>query len=326
MRFRPTAHILALTLLLPVAVGAQPVTRVPRIGILTLAPTATASPSYDAFREALRELGYVEGKSIVLEFRPAAGNYERLPGLAVDLVRLPVDVIVTDGGDLVVRAALNATKTIPIVMATSGDPVASGLVASLRRPGGNITGFTTPYVDLAAKRLQILQEMVPAVTRVGVLWDKAAGPTNAQLMAADEAAPSLGVRLVSLPVRGPADFDAAFKAARGQQAGALLQLASRVLFDHRHSIAEQALRHRLPGMFELGFADTSALACYGTSVADNFRRVAAYVDRILKGARAGDLPIERPARFDLVINLRTATALGLTIPPSVLLQATRVIK
>jgi len=313
-------------LLLPVAGGAQPAARVPRIGILTLAPTATASPAYDALREALRDLGYLEGKSIVLEFRLAAGNYDRLPALAVDLVRLPVDVIVTDGGDLVSRAALNATKTIPIVMATSGDPVASGLVASLARPGGNITGFTTPYIDIAAKRFQLLKEIVPAATRLGVLWDQAAGPTNAQLTAAESAAPSLGVRLVSLPVRGPADFEAAFKAARGQQAGALLQLASRMLFDNRRSIAERALKYRLPGMFELGFADTSALACYGTSVADNFRRVAVYVDRILKGARAGDLPIEQPARFDLVINLKTATALGLTIPPSVLLQATKVIK
>jgi putative ABC transport system substrate-binding protein len=330
MRFGRAALMVTLVLLsMPLAASAQPGARVPRIGILSPAPAAAASPGgtpvFDAFREALRELGYVEGRNITLEFRLTAGNYERLRELAADLVRLPVDVIVVDGGDRVARMALDATKTIPIVMATVNDPVMNGLVASLARPGGNITGFTNAYMELAAKRLQVLKEMIPAVTRVGVLWDQAQGPSQ-QFTAAEVAAPSLGVQLVPLPVRGPADIDGAFEAARRQRAGALLQLASRMLFDNRQTIAERALKYRLPGVFELGFAETDALASYGPSLPDNFRRAAVYVDKILKGTRPGDLPVEQPARFYLVINLKTARALGLTIPPSVLLQATRVIK
>jgi putative ABC transport system substrate-binding protein len=296
----------------------------PRIGILSPAPPAavTGSP-FDAFREALRELGYVEGKNIVLEFRFAAG-YARLPELAADLVRLQVDVIVTDGGNTVARAALNATRTIPIVMGTTTDPVASGLVASFARPGGNVTGFTLTHLELVGKRLQLLKEMVPAVTRVAVLWDQTSAPL--QFRAAEAAAPSLGVQLVSLPVRGPADLDAAFEAASRQRAGALLQLSSRMMFDNRKAIVERALKHRLPGLFELGFEASGALASYGPSVSDNFRRAAVYVDKILKGARPGDLPVEQPAKFYLVINLKTARAIGLTIPPSVLLQSTRIIE
>jgi putative ABC transport system substrate-binding protein len=330
MRFRRVALMVALVLLIvPLAASAQLPARVPRIGILSPAPEAAASPGgpavFDAFREALHQLGYVEGKSIALEFRLAGGKYERLQELAADLVRLPVDIIVTDGGDAVARAALDATRTIPIVMATVNEPVANGLVASIARPGGNITGFTLAYVELATKRLQLLKEMIPTVTRVGVLWDQGLGPSE-QLTAAQAAAPSLGVQLLSLPVRRPADLEGAFEAARRQRAGALLQLASRMLFDNRQTIVERALKHRLPGMFELGFAESGALAAYGPSVPDNFRRAAVYVDKILKGTRPGDLPVEQPARFHLVINLKTASALGLTVPPSVLLQATRVIE
>jgi putative ABC transport system substrate-binding protein len=327
MTFRPAALIVTLVLLImPPAAGAQPAARMPRIGILSPAPPAavTGSP-FDAFREALRELGYVEGKTIALEYRFAAGKYERLPELAADLVRLQVDVIVTDGGETAARAALNATRTIPIVMGTtSADPVASGLVASFARPGGNVTGFTLTHVELAGKRLQLLKEMVPAVTRVAVLWDPETGLP--QFRVAEAAARSLGVQLVSLPVGGPADLDAAFEAASRQRAGALLQLSARRMFDHRRAIVERALKHRLPGLFELGFEATGALASYGPSVSDNFRRAAVYVDKILKGTRPGDLPVEQPAKFYLVINLRTARALGVTIPPSVLLQATRIIE
>jgi putative tryptophan/tyrosine transport system substrate-binding protein len=307
------------------AVRAQPRDGTPRIGVLSLAPaTAVAGSPYDAFREALRELGYAEGKNITIEFRFADGKYNRLPELAADVVRAHVDVIVTDGGGTVARAALNATKTIPIVMGTIGDdPVASGLVASLARPGGNVTGFTFSYVEIAGKRLQILKEMIPTVTRVAVLSDET-GPS--QFRVAETAARSLGVQLVSLTVRGPADFDAAFATASSERAGALLQLASRKLYDNRRAIIDRALRHRLPGMFELGFAEAGALASYGSNVEDNFRRAAVYVDKILKGARPGDLPVQQPTRFDLVINLRTARALGLTVPPSMLLQATRTIE
>jgi len=312
-------------LLVPCSIGAQPTARIPRVGVLSPASITAASASpFSDLREALGELGYAEGKNIVLEFRLAGGEFNQLPALAADLVRLPVDVIVTDGGDGVARIAAAATKTIPIVMGTSSDPVAKGLVASLARPGGNVTGFILPYVDLAGKRLQLLKEMVPAVSRVAVLWDADSG--DPQFRAAAVAAPTLGVRLESLPVRVPADLDAAFETARRQGAGAMLQLASRRLSDNKKAIAERALRYRLPGVFELGFAETGALASYGTRTGDNFRRAAFYVDKILKGAQPSDLPVEYPLAFHLVINLRTARSLGLTVPPSVLLRATRVIE
>lgn len=326
MTFRWAALIVALALvIMPSTAGAQSSGRIPRIGILSPAPTAAgAGRPFDAFREALRELGYVDGKNIILEFR-FAGGYARLAELATDLVRLQVDVIVTDGGDPAARAALKATKTIPIVIGTAGgDPVASGLVTSLARPGGNVTGFMLSYNELAGKRLQLLKEMVPATTRVGVLWDHASA--SPQFRAAEAAAPSLGVQLVSLPVRKATDLDASFEEASRQRVGALLQLASRMLFDNKKAIVERALKHRLPGMFELGFEEAGALASYGPSVSDNFRRAAVYVDKILKGARPGDLPVEQPAKFHLVINLRTARALRLTIPPSVLVQATNIIE
>jgi len=307
----------------PLAAEAQ-VGKVARIGLLSPAPASAAARSpYDAFREGLRELGYIEGKNIVLEFR-FAGGYARLAELAADLVRLQVDVIVTDGGNTTARAAVNATRTIPIVMGTVNDPVADGLVASLTRPGGNVTGFTFPSVELAGKRLQLLKEMIPAVTRVAVLWDQTSGLP--QFRAAEAAAPSLGVQLESLPVRGTADLDAVFEAASRHRAGALLQASSRMLSDNRKAIVERTLKHRIPGMFELGFPEAGGLAAYGMNVRDNFRRAAVYVDKILQGTRAGDLPVEQPARFYLVINLKTARALGLTIPPSVLLQATTIIE
>jgi putative ABC transport system substrate-binding protein len=326
MIFRTAALVATLVLvIIPFAAGAQPGERMPRIGILSPAPAAAvAGPPFDAFREALRELGYVEGRNIALEFRFSDGNRELLPKLAVDLVRLPVDVIVTDGGDLTARAALSASTRIQIVMETASDPVASGLVASLARPGGNISGFTLPYVEIAGKRLQLLKEIVPAVTRVAVLWERDQGAL--QFRAVETAARSLGLQIESLPVRGSNDLDTAFETAIRHRAGAILQLSSRMLHDNRKAISQRALKHRLPGMFELGFVDTGALACYGVSVSDNFRRAAVYVDKILKGARAGDLPVEAPSKYQLVINSRTVRALGLTIPPSVLLQATKILE
>ena len=294
--------VLALVVM-PLTADAQSAARIPRIGILSPAPAAASvGPPFDAFREALRELGYVESKNVVLEFR-FAGGYARLRELATDLVRLRVDVIVTDGGNTAARAALDATKTIPIVMGT-GDPVGSGLAASFARPGGTVTGVTLNYDELAAKRLQLLKELAPTITRVAILWYQESGSPPAQLREVEAVAPSLGVQLVSLPVRRSADLDAAFEAASRQRSGALLQLASRMLFDNRKAVAERALKHRLPGVFELGFEETGALASYGPSVSDNFRRAAAYVDKILKGAQPGDLPVERPVKFYLVINLR----------------------
>jgi len=327
MTFRSVGSVVALVLLVArLAIDAQPAAaRIPQVGILSPAPeTAVAGSPYNVFRDALHELGYVEGKTIAFEFRFANG-YARLPELAADLARLHVDVIVTDGGPAAARAALNATRNIPIVMGTAGgDPVADGLVTSLARPGGNITGFLFAPAELAGKRLQLLKEMLPSVTRIAVLWDPGTG--HPQFRVAEAAARSLGVQLESLSVRSPEDLDAAFEIASRQRAGALLQLSSRMLSGNRNAIVERALKYRLPGMFELGFAETGGLASYGPSVPDNFRRAAVYVDKILKGARAGDLPVQLPTTFDLVINLMTARAFGLTIPPSVLLQATRIVE
>ncbi len=326
MMIRRLGSVMVLALLVVSSPGeTQAAAGIPKIGILSPAPSTAASASpFPEFREALRSLGYVEGKDIVLEFRLADGKLERLPELAADLVRLQVNVIVTDGGDVVTRAAANATKTIPIVFGTASDPVASGFVTSLARPGGNVTGFHLSYVDLAGKRLQLLKEIVPGISRVAVLWDASTGEPQFRAVAA--AAPSLGLQLDSLPVRRPADLDAAFETARRQRAGALLQLASRRLSDSKNAISERALKYRLPGVFELGFAAAGALVSYGPSVSDNFRRAAVYVDKILKGANPGDLPVEQPATFQLVINLKTAKTLGVTIPPVVLLQATTIIE
>jgi putative ABC transport system substrate-binding protein len=202
--------------------------------------------------------------------------------------------------------------------------VASGLGVSLARPGRNVTGLILPYPELAGKRLQLLKEVVPRVTRIAVLWDQVSAP--AQFRATEAAARPLGVRLQSLPVRGPADFDGAFEAARRGRAGALLLLASRMLSEHRSAIVDRALKHRLPGLFEPGFAEAGGLISYGPSVPDNFRRAAAYVDKILKGAKPGDLPIEQPTKFELVINLKTAKALELTIPQSLLQRADEIIQ
>ena len=321
----PVAALLVTLVLVikPLAADAQPITRVPRVGVLSVAPaTAGDSAGFKAFRETLLELGYVEGKSVILDFR-LAGGYDRLSALAADLVRVPVDVIVTDGGEPPVRAAMNATKSIPIVMATIGDPVAAGLVASFARPGGNVTGFTLADDQFVGKRLQVLKEMVPAATTVAVLWDRATGAL--QFGATETAARRLGLSLESLPVRAPADIKAAFQTAARRRAGALLQLPSRRLVDHRRAIVGLAAKHRLPGLFELGFGDTDALASFGPSPSDNFRRAAGYVGKILKGAHPGDLPIQEPATFYLVLNLRTARSLGLSISPSVLAQASRLI-
>jgi putative ABC transport system substrate-binding protein len=314
-----------IVMLIAGAAAAQPTGRVPRVGVLSPAPAAAASGSpFDGFRDELQKLGYVDGKNIGLEWRFAGGNMTRLTELAGELVRLPVDVIVTDGGNSVARVAAAATRTIPIVMGTASDPVESGLVASLPRPGGNVTGFTLSDANLAGKRLQLLKEILPTVNRVAVLWD--ADTAESQFRAAAAAAPSLGVQLESLPVRTATDLDAAFDTARRQRAGGLLQLPSRRMFDNRRAIAERALRYRLPGLFELGVEETGALASYGPSVGDNFREAARYVDKILKGARPGDLPVGQPSKFYLVINLKTAKMLGLTVPAPVLLQATRIIE
>src|SRR5437773_9390981 len=322
----------AMLLAAPLAAQAQQ-GKVARIGFLSPASPSDAggNPSdlavlFEAFREGLRELGYLEGQNITIESRWAEGNYDRLPGLAADLVRLKVDVIVTYGTPAA-QAAKGATGTIPIVMAAIIDPVASGLVTSLARPGGNITGQSMMAPDLAEKQLQILKELVPKTSRVAVLHNPA-NPGNApQVRHAQDAARALGVRLQILGARGPGEIDSAFAAMTQEQAGAVIVLVDAVLQNNRTRIADLAARHRLPAVYGLHeYAEVGGLLAYGPNRLDLFRRAATYVDRILKGAKPGDLPVEQPSTFALVINLKTAKALGLTIPPSLLLRADQVIE
>ena len=315
-------------LVMSLAIAAQPAGKVARIGLLspTVPPDMSRSPGdlavlFAAFREGLRELGYVEGQTVKIESRAAEGHYDRLPGLAADLVNLKVDVIVTYGTPAS-QAAKRATSTIPIVMAAIIDPVASGLVASLARPGGNVTGQSMMSPDLVEKQLQILKELVPRVSRVALLHNPA-NPGNApQVRHAQDAVRALGVRLQLLGARGPGEIDSAFAAMTSEQAGAVIVLVDAMLQDNRAHIADLAARHRLPAVYGLSeYAEAGGLLTYGPSRLDMFRRAATYVDKILKGARPGDLPVEQPTKFELVINLKTAKALGLTIPQSILARA-----
>jgi putative tryptophan/tyrosine transport system substrate-binding protein len=328
------AFLTMLALAPPLAAEAQPVGKVPGIGILSPGSPSGAGrkPSdlavlFAAFREGLRELGYVEGQNIKIESRWAAeGNYDQLPGLAADLVRLKVDVIVTYGTPAS-QAAKRATGTIPIVMAAIIDPLASGLVTSVARPGGNLTGQSMMSPDLVEKQLEILKEVVPKVSRVALLHNPA-NPGNApQVGHAQGAARALGVRLQPLAARGPSDIDSAFAAMTHEQAGAVIVLVDAMLQDHRARITELAARHRLPAVYGLNeYAEAGGLLAYGPNRLDMFRRAATYVDKILKGAKPGDLPVEQPTKFELVINLKTSKALGLSIPQSLLLRADEVIQ
>jgi putative ABC transport system substrate-binding protein len=317
----------------PLAAEAQPAGKVARIGILSPASPSDAGgkPSdlavlFAAFREGLRELGYVEGQNIKIESRWSEGNYDRLPGLAADLVRLKMDVIVTYGTPAS-EAAKRATGTIPIVMAAIIDPVASGLVASLARPGGNLTGQSMMSPDLAEKHLEILKEVVPKVSRVALLHNPANPGAAPQVQHAQDAARALGVRLQILGAKGPSEIDSAFAAMTNERAGAVIVLVDAVLQINRARITDLAARHRLPAVYGLHeYVEAGGLMAYGPNRLDMFRRAASYVDKILKGAKPADLPIEQPTKFELVINLKTAKALGLTIPQSLLSRADEVIQ
>jgi ABC-type uncharacterized transport system substrate-binding protein len=317
----------------PLAAGAQPVGKVPRIGLLSPASPSDAgrNPSdlavlFAAFREGLRELGYVEGQNIKIESRWAEDNYDRLPGLAADLVRLKVDVIVTYGTPAS-QAAKRATGTIPIVMAAIIDPVASGLVTSLAQPGGNLTGQSMMSPDLVGKQLEILKEVVPKVSRVALLHNPA-NPGNApQVGHAQDAARALGVRLQPLGARGPSEIDSAFAAMTTEQAGAVIVVVDAILQENRTRITDLAARHHLPAVYGLSeYAKAGGLLAYGPNRLDMFRHAVTYVDKILKGAKPADLPVEQPGTFELFINLKTAKALGLTIPQSLLQRADQVIE
>ncbi|MBI4587668.1 MAG: ABC transporter substrate-binding protein [Candidatus Rokubacteria bacterium] len=327
MRLRTVRLIVGFAFgLLPLAADAQQAGRVYRIGVLSGVPPAALSSRVEAFRQGLLERGWMEGKTIALEYRHVGGQPDRFPAQAADLVRLKVDVIVTTGPAAAV-AAKKATSTIPIVMATGGDVVGAGLVASLARPGGNITGLTAISPELSAKRLELLKEAFPGVSRVAVLWNPADPGAALSFRETEIAARALGVQLQSLEVRGPNDFDRAFSAITEKRADALLVVRSPVTNVHQTRIVDFAAKSRLPAMYSrTGSAEAGGLMFYGTDDHDLYRRAATYVDKILKGAKPADLPVEQPTKFELVINLKTAKALGLTIPQSILLRADKVIE
>jgi putative ABC transport system substrate-binding protein len=300
---------------------AQQLETIPRLGFLT--QTAPAGPNIDAFRQGLREQGYVEGKTILIEYRDADGKPDRLPTLAAELVRLKVNGIVVVGSEASL-AAKNATTVIPIIMAVASDPVGTGLVASLARPGGNITGLSGFGPELSAKRLELLKEIVPGLSRVAALAYNENPAYKLQLKEVKDAAQALKLQLEIVEVREPQDFGGAFGAAKKSRAEAVNVLTSAFLAAHRKKLVESAEKVRLPVIY-----DTTTfieVMSYGRNLTDNFRRAAMYVDKILKGTKPGDLPIEQPRKFELVINLKTAKQIGLTIPPNVLARADKLIK
>ena len=306
---------------------AQQPGKIPRIAYLTGSYLSTMTDRTEAFRQGLRELGYVEGKNINIEWRSAEGKIDRLPALANELVRLKIDVIVT-GGPAPTRAAKGATSTIPIVMAQDNDPVESGFVASLARPGGNITGLATLAPELSGKRLELLKEIVPKLSRVAV-FSSSTSPDNAQVLKElDLAAGPLVVKLQYLDIRSPKDFETAFQAAAKERAEAVLvRVPGPIVSPHRTEVAAFAVKSRLPVIYERAEeVEAGGLMSYGVSVRDLHRRAATFVDKILKGANPADLPVEQPTKFEFIINLKAAKQIGLTIPPNVLVRADRVIK
>jgi len=311
----------------PLAAEAQQAAKVPRIGWLSA--NLGASPHLkEAFRQGLRDVGYVEGRDVVIEYRDAEGKPERLPALAAELVALKVDVIVS-GSTPGILAAKQATKTIPIVFIGTADPVGSGLVTSLARPGGNVTGLSLLAPELVGKRLELLKQAVPGVTRVAVLWQPGGlgeRTEQDQLKGADAAARALGVRPQFVEAPGPADIDRAFSDITRARAGALTVLTGTMFFVERRRLVDLAAKNRLPAVYPWREGvDAGGLMSYGPNIPDLFRRAATYVDKILKGSKAGDLPVEQPTKFELLINLKAAKALGLTIPPSVLARADHVV-
>jgi putative ABC transport system substrate-binding protein len=305
---------------------AQQPTKVPRIGFLSAFSGSSLSARIEAFRQGLRELGYVEGKNVVIESRYAEGRLDRLTDLAAELVRLKVDVIVT-GGPSPTRATKEATVTIPIVMALDNDPVGSGFVASLARPGGNITGLATLSPEISGKQLELLKEIVPRLSHVAVVGTSS-NPGNAQMLKETElAAGAFAVQLHYLDVEDPKDIETVFRAASKGRADAVLVLPNSVLLSQRAQLADLAAKNRLPAVYgQPEYVDAGGLMFYGASITEMFRRAATYVDKILKGAKPADLPVEQPTKFEFVISLKAAKQIGLTIPPNVLARADRVIK
>jgi putative ABC transport system substrate-binding protein len=312
----------------PLAAGAQQAAKVPRIGFLSAATSGVSSPALDAFRQGLRDLGWVEGQNIVVDYRFTEGRSDRLLDLAAELVQLKVDIIVAEATQGV-AAAKNATTTIPIVMISgSADPVGLGFIASLARPGGNVTGLSYSVgPEIVGKELELLKEIVPKVRRVAILSNPASPVQPLFIREVNGAARSLGVHLQHLEVRGPNEFEGAFAAMAKERVGALLVVADPVSVFHRTRLADLAAGSRLPAAYGTrASVEAGGLMSYGPSVRDLFRRAATFVDKILKGAKSADLPVEQPTKFEFVINLKTAKALGLTIPPSLLRRADEVIQ
>jgi putative ABC transport system substrate-binding protein len=313
------------------AANAQPSAKVARIGYLAMT-TGAGSPLAEAFRQGMQDLGYVEGKTIAIAYRSAEGKPERLPALAAELVQLPVDVLVAQSTGAA-QAAKHTTTTIPIVMVVDADPVRTGLVASLARPGGNLTGLTGMAMELGSKRLALLREAVPSLARVAVLWNAGSAPMTDIFREIQAAAPVLSVTVQPLGVQEGKEIDSALAALTEDRPDALFMIADVLTRRHIGQVVDFAAQHQLPTMFdgrgpvaEGGPVAKGGLMSYGPSLTDLFRRAAYYVDRILKGAKPGDLPVEQPMKFELVINLKTAKALGLTIPPTLRFQATEVLR
>jgi putative ABC transport system substrate-binding protein len=322
-------HIALAAILFPLCSSAytQQLAKIPRIGFVSATgDSIRPGPQVEGFRQGLRDFGYIEGKNILVEYRYIEGNLDRVPDLVADLVELKVDVLAI-GNLVATRAAKQATNTIPIVMVATVDPVATGLVDSLARPGRNITGLTRLTRELNGKRLELLKEAVPAVSRVGILWENAPGPAIG-FKEYETAARALKMQLQSLQVQGPnPDLEGTFRTAGNGRANGLITVTGVLLTRYAKQIADLAIKNRMPSMYErIEYAAAGGLVSYSANDAESFRRAAYYVDKILKGAKAADLPVEQPTKFELVINLKTAKQIGVTIPPNVLARADRVIK
>jgi putative ABC transport system substrate-binding protein len=326
---KKAALISILVIVVQLAVGAiahaQQPKKIPRIGYLSL--RSGLGVNEEAFRQALRKLGYVEGQNIVIEWRFAAGKSERYSDFAADLVQLKVDAIVTASGDAPIAVAMNATQTIPIIFETGSDPVARGFVASLARPGGNLTGFSSMLLELGGKRLELLKEAVPKLSRVAILGDRDQQNYGVQLKDLEDAAQALGLQLQPVQVRVADDLAKAFSTMARNRAGAFFTPINPSIAGFQDKIVEFAAKNRLPTIFQSREpVESGGLMSYGPNRTELFRRMAIYVDKILKGTKPEDLPVERPMRFEFIINLKAAKQIGLTIPPNVLVRADKVIR
>lgn len=306
--------------------SAQQAKKTPQIGFLVGSSRSANAARIEAFRQGLRELGYVEGKNVVIEFRSAEGKFDRLPDLAAEIVRLKVDVIVTSG-PAVNRPAKEATPTLPIVMGFDNDPVRNGLIASLARPGGNITGLSALYPEISGKQLELLKEMVPRLSRVAVFGNSKESANSQSLKEIELVAGTFSIKSQYVDVQSPKEIETAFQAASRGRADAVLMLSNGILNPHRTQIAELAVKNRLPAIYNaVEWVSAGGLTSYGANIPDLFRRAATYVAKILNGAKPADLPVEQPTKFEFVINLKAAKQIGLMVPPNVLARADRVIR